>query len=68
MERTERDKKILEIAREQLNLDDELELDDDARISEGDDNGAWVSVWIYVSFYDTELDKEKDFQAPEAGT
>ena len=40
--------------------DGELELADDAIISEGDDNGAYVSAWVWVSFAGTRLDKTAD--------
>lgn len=33
----------------------ELELDDNAKISEGDDNGAYVQMWRWVEFSDTKL-------------
>lgn len=37
----------------------DLELDDNklVKISEGDDNGAYVSMWKWVDFTDTVLDK-----------
>lgn len=35
-----------------------LELDTDARISEGDENGAYVQCWVWVDFAGTPLDKE----------
>jgi len=39
---------------------DELEVDGDARISEGDDNGCFVAAWVWVDFSGTEFDKEVD--------
>ena len=48
--------KILDLAR-QFESEGDLELDDDAKISEGDDNGAYVQMWKWVSFSDTELCK-----------
>ena len=37
-----------------------IDMDDDEliKISEGGDNGAYVSAWVWVSFADTPLDKE----------
>lgn len=50
--------KIMGLASQNPNLrDGELELDSDARISEGDDNGAYIQVWMWVPFEGTELDK-----------
>lgn len=37
--------------------DGELEIDEGAVISEGDDNGAYVASWVWVDFSGTELDK-----------
>jgi hypothetical protein len=34
-----------------------VEIDDDAEVSEGEDNGAYVQVWAWVSFEGTPLDK-----------
>lgn len=39
---------------------EQMEFDSDAKISEGDDNGAYVQAWVWVPFAGTELDKEKD--------
>lgn len=38
----------------------ETEVDDYAIVSEGADNGAYVSAWVWVSFAGTRLDKEAD--------
>lgn len=27
---------------------DELEIDDDAKVSETSDGGAWVAAWVYI--------------------
>ncbi len=40
--------------------DGELELDDNAVISEGEDNGAYVMAWIWVDFAGTEFDKDPE--------
>lgn len=56
-----RRERILELARQNQNLHEgELELDDNAKISEGDDNGAYVQVWMWVPFDETPLDKDTD--------
>jgi hypothetical protein len=41
-------------------VDGELEVDDEAIVSEGDDNGAYVQTWTWVSFVGTDLDKEEE--------
>jgi hypothetical protein len=51
---------IIELAREQHCSSYEHghpEIDDDAKVSEGGDNGAYVQAWVWVSFEDTPLDK-----------
>lgn len=40
--------------------DGELEVDDGAIVSEGEDNGAYVQAWVWVDFYGTPLNKEKE--------
>jgi hypothetical protein len=60
-EREERRHAILALAREQHNTDSkegELEIDDSALLSEGDDNGTYVQAWVWVSFAGTPFDKE----------
>ena len=59
----QRRKEILALAEDTLPLSDgELELDPDAVVSEGGDNGAYVQVWAWVSFAGTTLDKEPEDQ------
>lgn len=54
-----RKERIFELARNNPMLrDGELELDENAKISEGDDNGAYIQTWMWVSFDDTDLDKD----------
>lgn len=54
-----RREQILALARKNPNLrEGELELDDNARVSEGDDNGAYIQTWMWVPFDGTTLDKE----------
>lgn len=38
----------------------QLEIDDDAIVSEGDDNGAYVQAWVWVRFAETPWDKETE--------
>jgi hypothetical protein len=61
IEMPSRRKKILELASQSQKLrDGELELDDNAKVSEGDDNGAYVQVWMWVPFDGTPLDKDSN--------
>lgn len=53
---SERDKKIADLVEA---IDAELEVDN-ALISEGDDNGAYVLCWAWVSFSGTDFDKEPE--------
>ena len=50
--------RIREMAAEKWHEDGKLEIDNDAEISEGDHNGAYVQAWVWVSFAGTEFDKE----------
>lgn len=56
-----RTKAIIELARNEYEGDDgDVQVDSNARVSEGDDNGCYVSAWVWVSFAGTEFDKEKE--------
>lgn len=57
-ETIKRNSQIMRLAREQYHVDGECEIDDGAKISEGDDNGAYVQAWVWVDFGGTELDKD----------
>ena len=57
---TERDNLIVELARDTIQKEGEIEFDDNAEVSEGDDNGAYVQAWVWVSFSGTKFDKEKN--------
>ena len=60
-ERVRRDKKIIKMARVGNNVGKlDCEIDDTAIVSEGEENGAYVQAWLWVSFVKTEFDKEKD--------
>lgn len=54
----QRELDIIELARQDVRLDYTLEIDDEPKVSEGDDNGAWVAAWIWVDFSGTKLNKE----------
>ena len=55
-----RREQIVEIAQESLGREGAIEFDDDAIVSEGSDNGAYVEGWIWLDFSGTPLDKEKE--------
>jgi len=41
---------IVEPARNEHQKDGEVEIDDNAQFSEGNDNGCYVAAWVWVSF------------------
>ena len=49
---------IVELAREHYGSEGYIEIDDNAKLSEGDDNGTYVQAWVWVTFSDTPFDKE----------
>jgi hypothetical protein len=52
-------REILEMARNDYDArDGELEIDDNAVISHGEDNGAYVQAWVWVGFSGTRFDKD----------
>ena len=55
-----RRRELLDLARDRLERDGEIEFDDDAKVSESEDNGAYVQAWLWVSFAGTQFDKERD--------
>jgi hypothetical protein len=56
-----REEEIWALAQKDPRISDgQLELDMHATISEGDDNGAYIQTWMWVSFAGTPLDKEKE--------
>jgi hypothetical protein len=57
-ETPERDAAIRKMADEQYGRDGECEIDNDAIVSEGDDNGAFVAAWVWVDFCGTPFDKD----------
>jgi hypothetical protein len=63
----DRNKEIYEVASGDPRLKDgDLELDNGAKVSEGDENGAYIQVWMWVSFEGTKLDKDKEAAASDA--
>ena len=53
---------ILELARNEHQKDGEVEIDDNAQLSEGSDNGCYVAAWVWVGFSGTPFDKDKEEQ------
>ena len=50
---------IIELAREQREIEGAVEIDDNAFLSEGNNNGCYVAAWVWVDFARTKFDKEK---------
>ena len=40
---------IVEMADKEYGHDGSIEIDDNAKLSEGDDNGTYVQAWVWVS-------------------
>jgi hypothetical protein len=57
---TQRQAIIRELAADEYHKDGSIEIDTFAEVSEGDENGAYVQAWVWVSFegHDT-LDKKR---------
>ena len=55
-----REERIRQLAIERYGMGDtDIDIDADAIISDGDDNGAYVAAWVWVDFGGIEeLDKE----------
>lgn len=52
-------REIVEMARRDNPIcDGELEIDDNAVVSHGTDNGAYVQAWVWVSFANSRFDKD----------
>jgi hypothetical protein len=64
-EQAERWEKIRQLARGVFVCDGNPEIDEDAVVSEGDDNGAYVAAWVWVPFSGTDLDKEDQLDCNE---
>jgi hypothetical protein len=50
---------IIDLARDYHQREGAVEIDDDAELSESNDNGCYVAAWVWVGFAGTEFDKEK---------
>lgn len=55
-----RDEAIRELARNTIEKEGEIEIDSDALVSDGADNGAYVQAWVWVPFNGTALCKGDD--------
>jgi hypothetical protein len=55
-----RRKLILEMASKLHENEGTLEIDSNAKLSEGDDNGTYVQAWVWVPFAGTVLCKGED--------
>ena len=51
---------IIELAREQRQQEGFVEIDDEAKLSEGNDNGCYVAAWVWVDFAGTKFNKQKE--------
>lgn len=58
-EAEERRDEIIGLAREQRQQEGAVEIDDDATLSEGSDNGCYVQAWVWADFCGSKFDKEK---------
>lgn len=56
-EETERDTAIALHAKATIEQEGKIEIDADATVSHGDDNGAYVRAWVWVDFTGTVFDK-----------
>ena len=56
----ERRCEIIELAQEQREIEGAVEIDDNALLSEGTDNGCYVAAWVWVDFARTKFEKQKE--------
>ncbi len=59
-EAEDRREEIIGLAREQRQEDGAVEIDDDAKLSEGSDNGCYVQAWVWADYDGTKFDKYKE--------
>jgi hypothetical protein len=52
------DENIREMARKRYGLTGNVDVDDDAVVSRGDDPGAYVQAWVWVPFEEGEDEEE----------
>ena len=55
----ERRCEIIGLAREQREIEGAVEIDENALLSEGNENGCYVAAWVWVDFARTKFNKEK---------
>ena len=60
LEAEERRSEIIQLARDRHEDEGQVEIDENAQLSEGNDNGCYVQAWVWVSFGGTPFDKEKE--------
>ncbi len=56
----ERRSEIIDLAREQHGEEGAVEIDDNAQVSDGNDNGCYIQAWVWVDFDGTKFDKVND--------
>ena len=56
------DRQYRELATEQYHRDGSVEIDDNAVVSNGDDDGAYVAAWVWVYDSNHESEEDKDAQ------
>ena len=66
MEVEERRLDIIDLARERHGEEGAVEIDNNAQLSEGDDNGCYVQAWVWVEFAGTKFDKENRTDADQS--
>lgn len=59
-EAEERRNEIIKLAREQHHREGVIEIDDEACLSEGTDNGCYIAAWVWVYFTGTKMDKQQE--------
>ena len=60
MRKEERRADLVTMAKRKLEEPGELEINDDAEVSEGGDNGCYVQAWVWLDFAGTAYDKEEE--------
>jgi len=58
MTKEERRQAIVARAQDEYHDEGFIEVDDNAKLSEGDDNGTYVQAWVWMDFACTQFDKE----------
>ena len=56
----ERRCEIIELARQQREIEGAVEIEDKALLSEGNENGCYVAAWVWVDFAGSNFDKQKE--------